>query len=807
LLACGIHCVIQLYLLPLLLHSSKSKQQKLEYGVVASLTQQGILGLAFFCVGLFGNYYKGYRGAWLTSAGAVFMVLVSIGFMVLVYCPSAEQSSEGEGRRHERSSCRWKHRCQCCRKTRIDSYNQSLTDPLLPPHEHDESTNEIELQTNEHPSNEEHESTHEIQLSTNNESSSRIRGTKRLIKLAHPQMPYLYLGCIILLIRLPFSLAIPHFISTTLGFLSRSNFTSAKHEILLLFIIGTIDAVLDFWCIFLFGYAKERVVRKVRIDLFGKILEMEVGFFDRCNSGDLSSRLVSDCDSMSSDLTWFFRFSIESAVRIIGVATYMLIRSPQLGGCALAIVPIVGYINKKYGDWLQHNAKAVQDALADANAISQETLNCVRTVIAFATEKEELKKYEEKIEVHYQLNIRQLYMTGAYYMLVSTFLINTCVQASLLLLGTSLIQKGKLTPEILLAFMLYQGQLQNETLNLFQSYTSLIKSSGAGDKVFALLDRVPPPPATGSIEILATQERDNDDNNNNDNGVCGEQGGTNDLDETHNNNNNDGHLETTAVRQNNINLCSLSFTYPSRPLHRVLDKLDLHISGGSTVALVGPSGCGKSTIIGLLERFYDPDGGAILIDGVDLRTIDIKTHRRSIGIVTQDPILFSGTIRDNIAYGFSSSSSSDVRMEDITNAAKLANAHDFISLFPDGYDTEVGERGVQLSGGQKQRVAIARAIIKNPGLLLLDEATSALDPESERVVQEALDHLLSLNTEMTTIIVAHRLGTVRKADCIAVVHEGCIIEKGSHLELMEIDDGFYRNMVERADAKGILPEH
>jgi ABC-type multidrug transport system fused ATPase/permease subunit len=506
-----------------------------------------------------------------------------------------------------------------------------------------------------------------IQNDNEESNSSRIQGTKRLIKLAAPQMGYLYLGCVVLLIRLPFSLSIPHFVSSTLGSLSHSDFHEARESILCLFILGTIDAILDFWCVFLFGYAKERIVRGVRVDLLAAVLRQDVAFFDRNTTGDLVSRLSSDCGAMAGDLTWFFRFSIESVVRITGIAIYMLVRCPTLGAYALAIVPVVAVVNKLYGNWLRENAIQVQDAIAEANAVAQEAFACVRTVIAFAAENSEHEKYSKKIDAHYRLNILQLIMTGIYYMVVSTFLINTLVQAALLLIGVRLIEEGNLTPDILLAFMLYQGQLQNETMNLFNSYSSLIKSSGAGDKVFQLLDRIPPLPGTGNPIVLSYGELEGDDNNLQDR-VAGNQS---------------CHVEFRNIR----------FVYPTRPTQVVLKCLNLSIPAGSTMALVGPSGCGKSTIVSLLKRFYEPDSGQIFVDNKDLREVDIKQLRRNIGVVTQDPVLFSGTILSNITYGCG-----DVSFDDVVHAATMANAHSFISSFPDGYETEVGERGIALSG-------------------------------------------------------------------------------------------------------------
>eukprot|EP00547_Thalassionema_nitzschioides_P018253 CAMPEP_0194248656 /NCGR_PEP_ID=MMETSP0158-20130606/18811_1 /TAXON_ID=33649 /ORGANISM="Thalassionema nitzschioides, Strain L26-B" /LENGTH=672 /DNA_ID=CAMNT_0038985003 /DNA_START=465 /DNA_END=2480 /DNA_ORIENTATION=- len=619
-------------------------------------------------------------------------------------------------------------------QSEMTARNDNLTEPLL---QQEEGRLDEELLVD-----------HDI-----DNGNSRIKGTRRLIKLAAPQMLYLYVGCIVLLIRLPFSLSIPHFVSTTLGALARGDYQQAHTEILLLFLLGTVDAVLDFWCVFLFGIAKERIVRGVRVDLLAAILRQDISFFDKNTTGELSSRLSSDCGEMAGDLTWFFRFSIESVVRIVGIAAYMLLRCPTLGGCALSIVPFVAVLNKVYGDWLSKNSIQVQTALAGANTVAQEAFACIRTVIAFAAEDLEHNKYVSRVNEHYRLNVKQLVMTGVYYMTISTFLINTVVQALLLLIGTHLIREGRLSSEILLAFMLYQGGLQNETMNLFNSYSSLIKSSGAGDKVFELLDRIPPPPGTGSQEMVVAQSP------------------TRNIGQDEDGERSERPLRTFSIRK-------AYFIYPSRPDHTVLKNLDLTIPAGSVTALVGSSGCGKSTIVSLLQRFYDPASGGVFLDDKSLKSIDVKEHRRCIGVVTQDPVLFSGSILSNITYGCELATT-----EDAINSAKLANAHNFISSFPDGYSTEVGERGVQLSGGQKQRIAIARAVVKNPSLLLLDEATSALDADSETVVQEALDKLLT-TTKMTTVIVAHRLRTVRNADLIVYLDQGRVVEQGTHDELM-----------------------
>mmetsp|Transcript_16181 Transcript_16181/g.33182 ORF Transcript_16181/g.33182 Transcript_16181/m.33182 type:complete len:768 (-) Transcript_16181:32-2335(-) len=588
---------------------------------------------------------------------------------------------------------------------------------------------------------------------TNGEDTEpRIKNpTTRLLSLAIPHRNYLFLGCFALLLRLPFSLSIPHFVAETIGCLNDDDYDGASENIVLLTVCGTIDACLDFWCVYLFGLCQLNLVKTVRTTLFSRLLKMEVSFFDSTTVGSLTSRLNSDTSAMSGDLTWFFRFSIEATIRITGIAAYMFIRSPTLGLAACTIIPIVALVNKKYGDWLSKNSKEVQTALAEANEAAQETLSCARTVISFANEGKETERYNDRIQKHYLLNVKQTIAQGLYYMVVSTFLVNTCVQAALLYVGSRLVKEDSMKVEVLVAFMLYQGQLQEYTLQIFQSYTALRQSSGAGDKVFEMMDRKINPPGVGSTAISPIPSPS---------------------------------PSIPSTQPARVSLDNVSFTYPSRPNEPVLRNLSLDIAPGTMVALVGKSGCGKSTICSLIERFYDPTSGSITFNGANLKDLDVQTLRSDIGIVSQEPVLFSGTIFDNICYGFKREidelDDGELKQR-VEEAAKTAGAHSFITSFEKGYETVCGERGVSLSGGQKQRIAIARAIVKKPALLLFDEATAALDNESERVVQEALERACGL---ATTLVVAHRLKTVRKADKIVVIEDGNVIESGSHDELV-----------------------
>jgi ABC-type multidrug transport system fused ATPase/permease subunit len=764
----------------------------------------------------------------LLKLGSIIAALACLGLMssLLVDIHNNKKTNEDNSSSHHNKI----RNCFCWRKGRISWTNDTnvtsspnnndigddlrnsndLLEPLLAEEQ------EAHVHDNNLPSNH-HVDPQQQQDNTdqNQNNRNKDKGIQRLLKLAQPQKLLLALACIVLLIRLPFSLAMPHLVSTTFSYLTSSSpkdYTLAVHPIASMLVVGTIDALLDFWCVYLFGLANLRVTKQLRLDLYRTLLGQEMSFFDSTSTGELTSRLTADCGQMASDLTWVFRFSIEAIVRVTIIILYLLVQCPKLGGLTIIVLPVVAIVNQRYGYFLQENSTRVQSALANANSVAQEAFSCIRTVLTFATEDLEYRKYAKTVDLWFTYNRLALYVTSCYYMLVPTFLGNTVTQCLILYAGVILIERGELTPQILLSFMLYLGQLQDYTQQLLGSYTTLLRSSGVGDAVFALLDRTPSLPGTGSMEItihntdrdsaMATIESEQDE----------EEG------EIFNENIQQQQKLSfrtrarrrkmdTAWNRNTIDFESVDFCYPSRPQHKVLSNLTLTIPSGHTVALVGPSGCGKSTMVALIERLYDPVQGCVLVGGIDLRQWDVKEHRHNVGIVTQDPVLFSGSILSNITYGEGLineerySNNDEERelflLERAKEVAKLANAHDFIESFADGYYTQVGERGVGLSGGQKQRIAIARAIWKRPSILLLDEATSALDAKSERLVQEALDRLLcqAHDGNITTIVIAHRLQTVRNADTIVVMSHGRIVEQGSHGELLQISDGIYQKML------------
>jgi ATP-binding cassette subfamily B protein len=387
----------------------------------------------------------------------------------------------------------------------------------------------------------------------------------------------------------------------------------------------------------------------------------------------------------------------------------------------------------------------VSDAVAASSNVAEESIAGVRTVRLFAKEQQETARYAAAVGKAFDISRQRIRITAWFQAAVTT--LGSSALIAVLWYGGRLVLDNVMTVGELTAFLLYTTGVAMSLGTLASLWSDFMSAAGAGDRVFDLLDRAPLIPLRG------------------------------------------GTAPTSIL--GNVAFSGVHFTYPSRPDIPVLRGIDLRIAAGEMVALVGPSGGGKSTIAGLIPRLYDPKDGLITIDGYNLRDLDPSSLRRHIATVSQEPILFSTTIYENIAYGAGEVTPS---AEDIEAAARAANAHDFIMSFPDGYQTTVGERGVQLSGGQKQRVAIARAVLRDPAILILDEATSALDAESEHLVQEALERLTK---RRTTLVIAHRLSTVIGADRVLVIDGGRIVQEGPHDALMRAGDGMYRKLVER----------
>ena len=425
----------------------------------------------------------------------------------------------------------------------------------------------------------------------------------------------------------------------------------------------------------------------------------------------------------------------------VGAIGILLWTSWKLTLVMLAVVPIVAIGAGIYGRKLRIVSRQVQDALAVSSEVAEETLAGVRTVRAFAREDQETQRYRLAVDVSFQL-ARYRAKLGAIFTGGISFAGYGAI-AAVLWYGGVMLSEGELGFGQLTSFLLYTFTVAFSIGALSGLWSDFAKAAGASERVFELIDRSPIFDSGGQ-QLPAVEGR--------------------------------------------LRLAGIEFAYPTRPETPGLQNFHLELEPGQVVALVGPSGGGKSTVAALLCRLYDPQQGQICLDDHPYDTLDAHWLRNQVGVVSQEPILFATTIRDNIRYG-----RLDATEEDIQTAAKAANAHDLVMEFPEGYDTLVGERGVRLSGGQKQRIAIARALLKDPAILVLDEATSALDAESEHLVQEALERLMK---GRTTLVIAHRLSTVKGADRVAVLDAGTVVEQGAH-DTLVAEDGLYRRLVER----------
>jgi ATP-binding cassette subfamily B protein len=573
------------------------------------------------------------------------------------------------------------------------------------------------------------------------DTSRRAVDLRRLLRLARSEARALILGTLALvvgsLLTLLYPMVIQHLIDGIDAGGGKELVTQGAMILVGLFGFGALFGAIRAW---LFTVSGERIVASLRTELYRAIISQEVAFFDERRTGELTNRLASDTTVLQNTVTVNVSMLLRFTIMTIGAIGFLLYTSWRLTLLTLAVVPVVAISAGIFGRKMRAISRDFQDALAESTVVAEETIAGVRTVRAFAREDQEIARYHAAVEASFQIARRRASIIAMLRGFIGFGGYGAI--AVVLWFGGNMLVDGSITIGELTSFLLYTLTVAFSLGALSGLYEDFMKAMGSSERVFELMDRAPT--ITGGDQRLEP--------------VRGE-----------------------------VELSDLDFAYPTRPDMPVLSGLNLTLRPGEVVALVGHSGSGKSTVAVLLSRFYDPQGGRIRLDGVDYSALDINWLREQVGVVSQEPILFATSIIDNIRYGQPEAST-----EAVIAAARAANAHDFISAFPEGYQTRVGERGVKLSGGQKQRVAIARALLKDPRVLILDEATSALDAESEHLVQEALDRLM---VGRTTMVIAHRLSTVREADRVCVLEHGALAQQGTHDELVAAD-GIYRRLVQ-----------
>ncbi|MBM2825238.1 MAG: transporter ATP-binding protein [Dehalococcoidales bacterium] len=582
------------------------------------------------------------------------------------------------------------------------------------------------------------------------------RVVRRLPKYLATVRLWIVLGAAGMVLRSLASLALPYLVATAVDRFIRTGSVSGLNTIALLFVGATVLVWAGQYLETLFlNYTGDAILRRLRSEMFDHLQLLSLSFFDRNKAGKIMSRLQNDVQQLQDLLTGGFLNIAVSALTLVGIATVMLIMNTRLALVTLTVVPVLGVVIFVWQRHAHHAFVRVRQAIATVNAQLQESISGVRVTQSLGREKTNLKQFDIINEAHLVANLKASRLTAVMMPIVE--ILTAIATALVIVFGGYQVIAGQMGVGVLLGFVLYIQRFFNPVQELAMEYTELQRAMVAGERIFELLDTKP--------EIMDSPEA----------------------------------IDLPPVK-GEIKLQHVSFSYHTGS--EVLHDIDLTIHPGETVAIVGRTGAGKSSLANLIARFYDIERGVITIDGYDVRRVTQHSLRRQIGIVPQDPFLFSGSIEENIRYGHLEASRAEV-----IGAAKAAGAHDFIARLERGDETPVGERGVNLSTGQRQLICLARAILANPPILILDEATSSVDTNTERLIQESLRHL---SRGRTSIIIAHRLSTVTDADRIIVLERGNIAEVGSHRELMA-KEGLYYQMFRAlttpdAELSGVEPE-
>jgi ABC-type multidrug transport system fused ATPase/permease subunit len=575
-------------------------------------------------------------------------------------------------------------------------------------------------------------------------AGSGLRELSKLYMFLKPYGWLFALGLLCLLVSTGASLLFPKLLGDMVDIANKGEMLERIRSTgALLMIILTAQALFSYTRTRLFVIVTEKTLASIRQHLYNHLIRLPMPFFSERRVGELNSRISSDISLLQDSLTGTLADLLSQMLVIIGGITFMMVSSYQLTLFTLAIVPAMALFAFYSGRAIRRYSKKAQSFVAESNTIVEETLQGIQNVKAFTNETFESNRYREKTELVARTGIKGGKYQAAISFIVLGFFIS---MAAVVWRGAAMIADGKMEAGELFSFVIYSGFIGGNIAGMAGVYTRLQKTIGAAENLLLLLDE-------------PTEKID------------------------------DNYLPDPAHSlHGQITFEKVGFRYPSRDEVTVLKDVSFTVEPGQEVAIVGPSGAGKSTLASLLLKFYEPNSGRILFDGRDSSVFPVTALRAQMAVVMQDVFLFGGTIRENIGYGKPGAGE-----EEIINAAVKANAWDFIRSFPEKLDTVVGERGVQLSGGQRQRIAIARAVLKDPKILILDEATSSLDSESERLVQEALEKLME---GRTSLVIAHRLATIRKADTIIVLNEGTIVEQGTHAELLSNGTGLYKTLTE-----------
>lgn len=580
-----------------------------------------------------------------------------------------------------------------------------------------------------------------------NKDKEKIKISKDTVKKAMKIFTYMkpyrttyFIGLIFLALSSSVGLIFPLFIGELVDASSAESTLSNINDIgIKLFILFIGQSIFSYFRIVLFVNVTEKTLAALRRSIYNHLIKLPMSYFSSKRVGELNSRIASDVSLLQDTFTTTSAEFLRQIITLVGGIGVLLFVSAKLALFMLGTLPLIIVFAVIFGKKLRALSKTAQDEVASSNTIVEETLQGVANVKAFANEWYEKARYDKNISEVARIGIKAGRLRGAFASFIVFGVFGAI--AAVIWYGVRMIHEGEIGIGDLTSFLMITLFVGVSVGSLADLYSQIQKAIGATEKLMEILDETPE-----DINENATYEKI------------------------------DGNIRFDKVK----------FAYPSRKDITVLKSLSFEASAGEQIALVGTSGAGKSTIASLLMRFYDTTDGTLFYDDKDAKTYELSNLRRQIAIVPQEVLLFGGSIKENIAYGKPEATEEEIKM-----AAKKANALDFIEEFPEGFETLVGDRGIQLSGGQRQRIAIARAILRDPSILILDEATSALDSESERLVQEALDALMK---GRTSIVIAHRLSTIRKADKILVLEKGEVIESGTHDDLSRVDGGVYQKL-------------